>query len=114
MADLSQTQHLIAAHITAETDHERLFHLEDWGLVDEAAVFDAIVPVEDALIAICRARPTEQADIDLRRRYLTDHLAEAIYADRARAQRVIVALIDDVETGSDGGTEPPRPVGGAG
>lgn len=95
MADLSRTQHLIAAHITAEAGHERLFHLQDWGLVDEAAVFDAINPVDDALVAICRDRPTEQTDIDLRHDYLTNHLADAIYADKTLAQRAIIALIDD-------------------
>lgn len=95
MADLTSMQQLISAHITAVADQERKFHLQDWGLIDQASVRNATDPADDALVAICGARPTEQADVDLRRSYLADHLGEAIYAEKTLTQRVIIALIDD-------------------
>ena len=67
---LSPIQQLIANHINAQAEHDRLFSLEDWKLNPFDRVSAALGPLDDALIAICAARPTDDAERELRSAYL--------------------------------------------
>jgi hypothetical protein len=93
----SAMQRLVAAHIAADAEYERLAGLNDWGMLDEASLRDATDPIDEALLAICRARPSDPADIDLRKSYLADNLRRSIEGCKDLTQRAIVALIDDGE-----------------
>lgn len=105
MSELPNVRRLIAAHINAIAEHDRLFNLNDWKLVDDATVCEALRPIDDALVAICAARPAETCDIELRQSYIADHAAKAIDGCPELIQRVIVALVDY-------GGQPQRMVGG--
>jgi hypothetical protein len=93
MADLSEIEALIAAHINAVAEHERLFNLEDWGLAPKEDVSAALTPIDDALVAICAARPADAAAEARRTKYINDKVAEAIYGDTGLTEAVIAALV---------------------
>lgn len=90
---LSSMQELIAAHVNALAEHNRLFALSDWGLVGDEAACDALDPLDDALVAICRARPLERADHELRERYLAGVLPDAMDSNRTVTELLCAALI---------------------
>ncbi|CDN92509.1 hypothetical protein [Agrobacterium tumefaciens] len=84
---------LVAEHIGAIANHERLFQLNDWGLVEQDEVRMALGPVDEILIEICAARPSEASEIELRRAYLRNVLPDAIYDNKALTEEVVVAFI---------------------
>jgi hypothetical protein len=93
MADLREIEALIAAHINAVAEHERLFNLEDWGLAPKEDVSAALAAIDDALVAICAARPADAVAGGRRAKYINDKAAEAIYGDTGLTEAVIAALV---------------------
>ncbi|MBY5797773.1 hypothetical protein [Rhizobium leguminosarum] len=85
---------LVTAHITAVTNHERIFKLEDWGLVESERVSGSIRLIDNAMLALCTARPTEAPQIALRRSYLISTLPDYVDGSNARANAVFEALLD--------------------
>ncbi|MBY3119947.1 hypothetical protein [Rhizobium laguerreae] len=84
---------LVANHIGAIADHERLFHLSDWGLVSDGAAGEALGAINDALIALCVARPSDRPQIELRRAYLNAVLPEAVDGCAALSKSVFHWLL---------------------
>lgn len=91
---LSPVQQAITAHIHAQSEHSRLFLLEDWKLATNEAVCEAITLMDNALVALCALRPQTDEDRALRIQYLDDRLVRSIDGDPDLSQRVIVALLD--------------------
>lgn len=84
---------LVADHINALAEHDRLFQLGDWGLVPEDEVRAALGPLNDALIALCAARPTDPPQIELRRAYLNAVLPEAVDGSAELAKSIFHWLL---------------------
>jgi hypothetical protein len=97
MADLLQVEALIAAHINAKAEHDRLFALNDQGLASNQAVSDALGPLDDALIALCAARPVEAAACSRRAEYLNATVPDAIDCNMGLTKAVISALVGGVD-----------------
>lgn len=93
MADLLQVESLIAAHINAVADQNRLFELGDWGLASKEDIRAAAEPVDAALIDLCAARPSDAAADARRAEYLNVKVPEAVYGDTDLANAVIAALV---------------------
>lgn len=96
MVDLSPTQKLIADHINARAEHDRLFNLEDWKLVDSKVESEALDAADDALVALCAGRPETEEDRELWSKYLASiDIPQKIDGCRDLTGRVIAALIGD-------------------
>ena len=96
MADLSPVQQLIADHINARAEHDRLFNLEDWKLVDGKVESEALDAADDALVALCAGRPETEEDRKLWIRYLSSiDIPQKIDGCRDLTGRVIAVLIGD-------------------
>lgn len=93
MADLQQIEKMIANHINAVIEHERLFNLHDWGLALDADVAAALAPIDDALVTLCATRPGDASAGSRRAEYLNANVPQAIYCDRTRAEAIIAALV---------------------
>lgn len=93
MADLHEIEGLIAAHINASAEHDRLFDLEDWGLASKEELNAALAPVDAALVALCAAQPGDAAATSRRAKYLNSKVPEAIHSERTLAAAVIAALV---------------------
>ncbi len=93
MADLLQVETLIAAHINAVAEYNRLFDLEEWGLASKEDLHAAAEPVDAALIDLCAARPSDAAADARRAKYLNVKVTEAIYGDTDLTNAVIAALV---------------------
>lgn len=100
MAELTPIGQLIADHINACADHERMFRLNDYDLAEDAAVDAACQQIDAALLALCRARPTTLKD-QLRFEYLSPRLVEATDGSRGLIKTVFDALlgVDEWEDG---------------
>lgn len=85
---------LIAIHIRAQAEHDRLFNLSDWGMADHDEVQEAVAAIDRALIAICAARPSSPEDAKLRREYLIDRLPSALEGCPGLTKAGLAALID--------------------
>jgi hypothetical protein len=85
---------LIAAHIASVAEHDCVFNLSDWGLADGSSANAKVDAVDDALLAICSARPSSQDEADLRRRYLVSKLPSALAGSDDLLKAAIAALID--------------------
>ena len=91
MADLSK---MIAHHINARSELERVIRLEDWKLGDQMAVHAAAQAVDDAVVALCAARPQTESDRQLRQEYLHEiNLPVTVEGCRRLTERVIAALL---------------------
>lgn len=88
---------LIRAYINAKAEHDRLFALNDQGLESEQAVLDALGPISDALIALCRARSIDPFERDRRRQYLSATLYDAIEGCEGLIRAVLEALLEERE-----------------
>jgi len=84
---------LVANHISALAEHDRLFQLSDWALVENSVVSAAVPPIDHALIAICKARPSSEPEYRLRRSYLISVLPDYLEDSKARANYVLEALL---------------------
>lgn len=86
---------LIAAHIHAVATYEGKFSLNDWGLSEsDETVSEALATADRALIEICKARPTDREDIELRRSYLSAKVPPTIDGIKGGiTQEIIDALI---------------------
>lgn len=94
MTDLSPVQQLIADHINAAAEQSRLFNLEDWKLIDGDEETAAIEPMDDALVAICSARPVTDEEKALRQHYLRSiNVPDRIVGCHDLTKRVVDALI---------------------
>lgn len=62
----------------ARAHHDFLFNENDYGRAPESAVDDAIGPINDAFLALCRARPVDPAEQRLRAEYLNAELFDYI------------------------------------
>lgn len=93
MADLREIETLIANHINAVAEHDRLFTLEDWGLASQKDVSASLEPIDAALVALCAARPDDAAAEARRAAYLKAKVPEAIYCERTLTEAVIAALV---------------------
>ncbi|RWO95097.1 hypothetical protein [Mesorhizobium sp.] len=99
---LSAMSSLIAAHINATAEHERLFRLQDWHLVAQTIETAALDPLDDVLVALCAARPTTPREQWLRQKYLASlKIADKINGCRGLTESVLEALI---------GPEPAGPI----
>lgn len=96
MADLLQVEALIANHINAVIEHERLFNLEDWGLASKEDVRAALNPIDDALVALCAAQPSDAVAAGRRAKYLNAKAPDAIYGNSALIASVVAALVGEV------------------
>jgi hypothetical protein len=93
MADLREIEALIAAHINATADRDRLLDLQDWGLASKEDANATQSPFDAALIALCAAQPGDAAAAGRRAKYLNDRVPEAIYCARRLTVAVIAALV---------------------
>lgn len=84
---------LIAGHILAKAEHDKLFELSDHGLADEAEVTATLDPLDDALIAICAARPADRGEQAFRAKYLRAVLPNAIASAPELAGEIVEALV---------------------
>lgn len=94
---INSSSSLIAAHIAARHEHDRIFDLSDWGMAPEEDATKAADAIDDALLAICRARPKSAEDATMRRKYILDYALEAVQGRPHFTLEVIEALLDSVD-----------------
>lgn len=93
-SDLREIKNLISAHINAFAEHDRLYHLSDWGLCDDRLASDAICKADEVLVQLCKARPVSPEAVTLRRQYLSAKVPPTIEGIRGGIKQDIVdALI---------------------
>lgn len=93
MADLREIETLIANHINATAERDRLFYLEDWGLASKEDLNATLGPVDAALIALCAAQPDDAVAASRRAKYLNSKVPQALYCERTLTVAVIAALV---------------------
>lgn len=87
-------EQLITAHIEAVAHHDRAFDLIDWKLATEDEFGDTIGPVDDAIIALCSARPSSPEEATLKRDYLKSELFSILDSNLGMTKRAVIALLD--------------------
>lgn len=97
---------LVAAHIDAVANHDRIFSLSDWKVIDRDEMHDALKPVDDALIALCAGRPSTQEEAKLKQLYLDAELHRAVYNNEGLTKRAIDALLNAVSVPEPAPTVP--------
>lgn len=93
MADLHAIETLIASHINAVAELDRVFYLEDWGLASKEDVNAKLDPVNAALLALCAAQPSDAVAAGRRAEYLNSKVPEAIDGCKGLTVAVIAALV---------------------
>ncbi len=95
MTDLSPTMQAIANHIHASAEARRQGELEDWKLIPKESEFPAYDAMDDALVAVCAARPIDNsADLAVWKKYLRSiEIPEKIDGCSDLSKRVLAALI---------------------
>jgi hypothetical protein len=82
MATISSTTpsvpDLIAAHRAAIAEHDRVFELADWGKATQDEVAATLDMIDDALLALCAARPRSAGDQAKRAKHLERHLPDEL------------------------------------
>lgn len=95
LATLSEIENLISAHINAFAEHDRLYHLSDWGLCDDRLAGDALGKADAILVQLCRTRPVSPEAATRRREYLSAKVPPTIEGIKGGIKQEIVdALID--------------------
>lgn len=79
---------------TARAHHDFLFDENDHGRAPDSAVQDAIEPIDEAFLALCRARPINLDDQQLRAVFLTAELFEYIENCEAITRSCIAAFVE--------------------
>jgi hypothetical protein len=94
MTGLSPTMQAIAEHIHASAEARRQGELEDWKLIPKGSEFPCYDAMDDALVAVCAARPTDNADLAIWQKYMRSiEVAAKIDGCADLSQRVVAALI---------------------
>jgi hypothetical protein len=94
MTDLSPTMQAIANHIHACAEARRQGELEDWKLIPKGAEFLSYDAMDDALVAVCAARPTDGGDLAIWQKYLRSiEIPAKIDGCADLSKRVVAALI---------------------
>ncbi|TGR84247.1 hypothetical protein EN866_33425 [Mesorhizobium sp. M2D.F.Ca.ET.223.01.1.1] len=94
MADLSPTMQAIENHINASAECRRQCELSDWGLIPKDSEFASCDAMDEALVAVCAARPLAEDDLKAWRRYLRSvEVARRIEGQDDLTARVVAALI---------------------
>lgn len=93
---------MIAAHIEAVAEHNRLFDLADWKIVPQSEPQAALLRIDNALIALCAERPATPAEAQLRFDYLMtgDRLQQATAQDVGLLYSVFEALLKPETAGA--------------
>lgn len=98
MADLSPTRQAIANYISACAEARRQGELEDWKLIPEGAEFPAYDAMDDALVALCAARPAIRGDLAIWQSYLRSiDMPRKIDRREELLVRIIGALIGETQ-----------------
>ncbi|PZU18944.1 MAG: hypothetical protein DI589_22955 [Shinella sp.] len=85
---------LVAAHIEASTNHNRAFDLIGWKVAKEGEFGNTIAPIDDAIIALCAARPSTLEEATLKREYLKQELYPVLDGNEGMTKRVVEALLN--------------------
>jgi hypothetical protein len=94
MTDLSPTMQAIANHIHASAEARRQGELEDWKLIPKGSEFPSYDAMDDALVAVCAARPADGQDLAIWQKYLRSiEIPAKIDGCTDLSRRVVAALI---------------------
>lgn len=91
-----EVERLISDHVATCEEHERLFRANDNGSASDEQVSAAIGPINDALEALCRARPCSPQARERRRAYLSAEIVPYVDGVPEMMQRVVDALLGDL------------------
>lgn len=94
MADLSPAMQAIAEHIHASAEARRQGELEEWKLIPKGSEFTSYDAMDNALVAVCAARPSDSADLAIWQKYLRSiEIPAKIDGCDELSKRVVAALI---------------------
>ena len=87
-------QQLVTAHIEVTARHNRAFDLIGWKIAKEEEFGNTIDPIDDAIIALCAARPSTTEEATLKREYLKQELYPVLDGNEGMTKRVVEALLN--------------------
>lgn len=95
LSSLEEIVQLIGDHQIALAEHDRLSTLNDYGRgVSDAEVSAALDPIDNALEALCSARPATPEAASARKSHLSTVLVGALEGRPEMTQIVIDLLLD--------------------